>query len=399
MIKVLGLDVSKSSISACLLETKPDSPRQFYYECPFYRFSANSAGIKALLALNADVAIMEPTGTNYSRLWGTHLARAGVEVRLVGHKELKNYRAHHLALPDKDDDADSLALACYYLDYCNDKKRFVQIRDRKIVRVRELVLRLAHLNRVQNPIINRLRQDLAWQFPEVAHVKSKRRLDGDEVPLLWGWLAEERKAKRYDLLYKDSAGLGITSTVRFHAKRLCDLQREEIIIERELAQLLTDDRFQPYVEVFHRFGFGDRLKAVLISQIYPLSGFLDEDGNPEVCIRQGRNSKKPTKRHLSLRRFQKALGVAPSLEASGDKRKTKVVGGSDLCRLSLWQWVYTRLEPKRSRLKNEIGEFLGEKLVAEKEAGRPIKLVRMKIAGIGTRLLFRELVKELTNDQ
>ncbi|MBH8574566.1 hypothetical protein I8752_16350 [Nostocaceae cyanobacterium CENA369] len=116
-------------------------------------------------------------------------------------------------------------------------------------------------------------------------------------------------------------------------------------------------------------------------------------------IRPGRNSKKPTKRHLSLRRFQKALGVAPSLEASGDKRKTKVVGGSDLCRLSLWQWVYTRLEPKRSRLKNEIGEFLGEKLVAEKEAGRPVKLVRMKIAAIGTRLLFRELVKALASEK
>jgi hypothetical protein len=240
-----------------------------------------------------------------------------------------------------------------------------------------------------------LRQDLAWQFPEVAHVKSRRRLDGDEVPLLWGWLANERPAKRYDQLYKNSAGLGITNTVRFHAKRLCDLQREEMIIERELSQLLTDTRFKPYVEVFHRFGFGDRLKAVLISQIYPLSGFLGEDGRPEVRIRQGRNSKKPTKRHLSLRRFQKALGVAPSLEASGDKRKIKVVGGSDLCRLSLWQWVYTRLEPKRSRLNNEITEFLGKKLVSEKEAGRPIKLVRMKVAAIGARLLFRELVKAI----
>ncbi len=77
-------------------------------------FSANSEGIKALLALKPDIAVMEPTGVNYSRLWGTHLARAGVEVRLVGHKELRNYRSSHLSLPDKDDDADALALACYY---------------------------------------------------------------------------------------------------------------------------------------------------------------------------------------------------------------------------------------------------------------------------------------------
>jgi hypothetical protein len=202
-------------------------------------------------------------------------------------------------------------------------------------------------------------------------------------------LAQERKSKRYDLIYQNTVGLGISDTVRYHAARLCNLQREELAIEHELQQLLADARFEPYMEVFHRFGFGQRLIAIVISQIYPLSGFLGEDGKPEVKIRQGRNSKKPTKRHLSLRRFQKALGVAPSLEASGDIRKAKVVGGSDLCRKALWQWVFTRLEPKRSRLKNEIGKSLGEKLDTEKEAGRPVKLVRMKIAAIAVRLLFR----------
>ncbi len=398
MTRILGLDVSKSSVVACLLLDKPDQPRQFYYECPFYRLSANSQGIKQLLELKPDMAIMEPTGTNYSKLWGTHLARAGVEVRLVGHRELRNYRANHLALPDKDDDADALALACYYFDYHSEPRRFVQIRDQTIVKVRELVLRLAHLNRVQNPIINRLRQDLAWQFPEVAQVQSHRGKAG-LVPLLWGWLAKERQSKRYDLIYSQTAGLGISDTVRSHAQRLCNLQREELAIETELQELLSDTRFQPYLKVFHSFGFGDRLGAIILSQIYPLAGFLGQDGKPDVVIRQGRNSKKPTKRHLSLRRFQKALGVAPSLEASGDSRKVKVVGGSDLCRIALWQWVFTRIEPQRSRLKNDIGQQLGEKLDTEKAAGRPVKLVRMKIAAIATRLLFRELVKMIRDEQ
>ena len=396
MVRILGLDISKSSVSACLLLDKPDVPRQFYYDCPFYRFSANAEGIKALLELKPDIALMEPTGINYSRLWGTHLARAGVEVRLVGHKELRNYRASHLALPDKDDDADALALACYYFDYHNDHRRFVQIRNQQIVRVRELVLRLTHLNKVQSPIVNRLRQDLAWQFPEVAHVKAQRWQDSGKVPLLWGWLAEERKSIKYDALYSKTVGLGITPTVRYHAQRLCNLQREEVAIERELRELLADAKFQPYLEVFHRFGFGQRLTAILISQIYPLSGFLGEDGKPEIKIRQGRNSKKPTKRHISLRRFQKALGIAPSLEASGDIRKAKIVGGSDLCRKALWQWVFTRIEVKHSRLNNEICQQLGENLYREKAAGRPVKLVRMKISALGTRLLFRELVRVIS---
>lgn len=100
---------------------------------------------------------MEPTRVNYQILWGTQLARAGVEVRLVGHKELRSFREHYLGLPDKDDDADALALAIYGWNYIATPKRFVQSPDRTIVQIRRLVLRLAHLNRVQSPIINRAR--------------------------------------------------------------------------------------------------------------------------------------------------------------------------------------------------------------------------------------------------
>jgi hypothetical protein len=390
--RILGLDVSKSSVSACLLQGKPLDPRQFYYECPFMLFSANSEGIKALLALKPDIAIMEPTGVNYSRLWGTHLARAGVEVRLVGHKELRNYREHQLSLPDKDDDADALALACYYFDYFDSPRRFVQIRDYTTTRIRELVLRLAHLNRVQSPIINRLRQDLAWQFPEIAHVNSRRATNG-EVPLLWGWLCGERQSKRYDGLRDRSVGLGITSTVRHHARRLCDLQREEYSIESELKLWLGESKFAAYREVFSRFGFGIRLEAIILSQIYPLENYFGADGKPEVRIRKGRKSGKPTKRYLSLRRFQKSLGLAPTLEASGDKSKIKIVGGSDLCRIAFWQWVFTRIEVKRCRIDNEIGAILGAQLDAEKTAGRPVRLVRSRISAKAAKLLFRELVK------
>ncbi|MCC5664372.1 hypothetical protein LC653_10700 [Nostoc sp. CHAB 5784] len=66
---------------------------------------------------------------------------------------------------------------------------------------------------MQSPIINRIRQDLAWQFPEVALVRWRRGESG-EVPMLWGWLAGVRKSSRYDRLYEQSVGLGITDTVR-----------------------------------------------------------------------------------------------------------------------------------------------------------------------------------------
>ncbi|MGI2905763.1 hypothetical protein [Tolypothrix sp. VBCCA 56010] len=57
------------------------------------------------------------------------------------------------------------------------------------------------------------------------------------------------------------------------------------------------------------------------------------------------------------------------MEASGDKSKINIRGGSDLCRIAFWQRVFTRIEPKRSRLNNEIGAALGLQLDAFKSSG------------------------------
>ncbi|MEG4323111.1 MULTISPECIES: transposase [unclassified Microcoleus] len=398
-MQIIGLDISKSSVSCCLISEKILDSRQFYYNYNFSKFAATVAGVSQLLALignTADtIAVMEPTGVNYQILWGTQLARAGVEVRLVGHKELRSFREHHLALPDKDDDADALALAIYGWDYLESPRRFVQSRSHTIVEIRRLALRLAHLNRVQSPIINRARQDLAWQFPEAAFVRSLR--SGEKVPLLWGWLCGQRQSVKYDLMLERSIGLGITHELRRHAARICDIQLEEMAIEFELSKLVGEPQFLPYRKVFARFGFGRRVEALLLSQIYPFENYLDADGKPDIKIRKGRRSGKPTKRHLSLRRFCKALGYAPTQESSGDLHKSKIAGGSDLCRKALWQWIFTRIEPQRCRLANDIGDRLGEILDTEKASGRPVKLVRSRVAAKAVKLLFKELVRELSS--
>jgi len=399
-MQIIGLDISKASVSCCLITEKVSDARQFYYNYNFQKFAATVTGISELLTLIGNaantIAIMEPTGVNYQILWGTQLARAGVEVRLVGHKELRSFREHHLGLPDKDDDADALALAIYGWDYLESPRRFVQMRSHTIVEIRRLVLRLAHLNRVQSPIINRARQDLAWQFPEVALVRSLR--SGEKVPLLWGWLCGQRQSVKYDLMLERSIGLGITDELRRHAARICDIQREEMVLEFELSKLVGEPQFLPYRKVFARFGFGRRVEALLLSQIFPFENYLAADGKPDIKIRKGRRSGKPTKRHLSLRRFCKALGYAPSQESSGDLQKSKIVGGSDLCRKALWQWIFTRIEPQRCRLNNDIGDRLDQIINEEKASGRPVRLVRSRVAAKAVKLLFKELVRELVQN-
>ncbi|MCG9885572.1 MAG: transposase [Cyanobacteria bacterium] len=389
---VAGIDVSKNSVSVCVISERPDAPRQFFYEAEFEKLYADAEGIKRLLALKPAIAVMEPTGTNYSRLWGTHLARQGCEVWLAPHNKLRSYRANALNLPDKDDDADALALACYWFDHHRDPYAWAQVRQPKIAQLRKHVLRLAHLSRVQSPIINRARQDMAWQFPEAAHVKSVRTAGSDRAPLLWAWIAGERKSAKYDRMLAQSVGLGIEESLIDHARRICGLQQEEARIEREIAAIVrSSPEFLPYRQVFADFGFGLRTEALILSQIYPLEAYLGPDGRPEVKIRKGRISGKPTKRRLSERRFQKALGVAPTSDSSGDKQTRAIVGGSDLCRKGLWLWLLTRIEPKQTRLANPIGQLLGERLEQEK-ATKPARLARSRVSAYAARLLFRRLV-------
>jgi hypothetical protein len=70
-----------------------------------------------------------------------------------------------------------------------------------------------------------MRQELAWQCPEVALVKSAK-LQDDLPPLLWGWLAGSRKSKKYDLILEATIGSGIEPQTRWAAKQYCEIEEE-----------------------------------------------------------------------------------------------------------------------------------------------------------------------------
>ena len=126
--RVLGLDICKSSIVGWLLTLRPVQPQEAYESLEFCKLKADAAGIKQLLNLDPHVAVIRPTKSNYQRSWIIKLARAGVEVRLVG-KKLPAYRRNNLGLPDKDDEANALALACYYFDYQHLPQQFLVVRE------------------------------------------------------------------------------------------------------------------------------------------------------------------------------------------------------------------------------------------------------------------------------
>ncbi|NJK27288.1 MAG: IS110 family transposase [Coleofasciculaceae cyanobacterium SM2_3_26] len=393
-MKICGLDVAAGYLVACPLSDSHvhTDVRELYYSIDFQTFPATSVGMQKLLALSPDVAVMEPTGVNYSRLWVFHLQRAGVRVFQVGHKELRRFR-ENLDLPDKDDPADALALALYFQQHQGIAKRFIRTRDPDVLRIRELSLRIEHGNREQSPLINRIRQDLHWQFPEAADISLP-----NNATLFWAWLAGLRESKRWDKIYAASIGIGISSIIREDAKRLLDIQEREQRFDAELRLLLAAEKFDPYNEVFDRFGFGLRIRSAILAQIYPLQDFLDDDGNPAIVVRKGKVSGKPTKRHLSLRRFRKILGIAPTREQSGTSVKKSKKAGSALCRKVFWQWVFTAVEVRKRRT-TPILQELGAHLDEEKANHMPVQKARARVAAKACVRLFYELLNAVQSGQ
>lgn len=350
-MKIVGLDVCKNSVVAWELSSIPknfksyfrDNKRTVKKDVPDpLTFKADAKGVAGLLALKPDAVVLEPTGIHYSWIWSHICETEGIKVLWVGHQEAVHYRKQH-RLPDKNDQADALALAAYALTHWGDDEFFLQFEAGKVARMRQLWLQLQSINRIQSPIINRIRQQLSREFPEAA-LKRSEPSKADGLPPLWAWLAQKERGARknsyYSNLYNKSIaktyGVEISNFTRRLANMLCDLREWEGEIEGEILEILKLPEFEPYRRVFNKFGIGARPQALLISQIYPVTKFE------------------------SLGRFKRRLGMAKDEESSGDKETMNTGSGSKLCRSQLYLWVLDAIAPAHARPQNEIGQKLGE---------------------------------------
>lgn len=383
---IIGADACKDRLVYCVLNSDnlPKNLGEYYLDGDnFHQAFASAHGLRQILDLKPDVIVMEPTGVNYTRLWVRKMSEQGVTVALIGHTQLRSYRKN-LNLPDKDDPADALAIGHYYAEHHLNPHRFVLVRDNLTAGLRETALRLNHLVRLQSPMINRLQQDLAYAFPERANSTSG-------AVLFWRWIAGEARSLKYDRLMDESIGSGISPEMRLETKLLVMVQAEERRIEFNLRSQLDDSQFIPYRQVLKNYGFGERAQAMIISQIYPIENYLGSDRQPIVYHTKGKISGKMTAKHISLRKFTKMLGAAPTREQSGKSATATNKSGSELCRTACWQWLFTRIEGGRSRLKNDEGIKIYA-IFAEYKAHKPIKLARSKTIGKVIKMLFYDLV-------
>lgn len=447
-LKVLGLDVSKDNVTCCVLDSYPDDGVANYWErtrCQldsnYPRFYSNARGseksawdfVDWVKEINPQVACMEPTGHHYSKLWHTLLDQVGVRVLWIGHVELKRHReGKNLPGKGKSDEVDALAMASYFHDpeYRNpdgtlNPNKFLMVQNCAIAELRELVMELEHIARVQSPIINYFRQRLAWEFPEVAHRNARSR--SVWVPPLLGWLAGDktrtsdvgwkRMANEYEKSIAPEFGIEIKEMTRQHAKWLVDIFVWERVIESEITRILMKEEFQKYNYVLNLFGFGHLTKARLLSRIYPFESFLLPNGKPWIertqkfaspTKRSRRrksakrddqpNTTKTTKRNRSRDSFKLRLGMGTVKESSGESIKL-VPGGSSICRQALWLYVLTMVEtgnlpdtPQAQKL-IEYRDYLKSQTDG---SGKPLikgKLIQMKLMSKTTNMLFAEFAQ------
>ena len=394
-MKILGADVCKDRVVCWILEEWPRHLKEHWKQFCGSRsknpkedpltFYFNSVGIQGLIYLKPDAVILEPTGVHYSWLIAHICKIEGIQVLWVGHCEAVYYRKQN-KLPDKNDLADALALAAYAYMHWDEPEFFLWFQPQVAARIRELYLQLKSLARMQSPIINRSRQQLAREFPEAAFKESPQ--GSDYLSPLWAWLGNrERNLKKlstyYERLYSQSVapryGVELSSFTQKTANLLCDIHLWEREIEVELHQLLLRPEFKPYNRVFTQFGIGLRPRALLLSQIYPISRFE------------------------SMGSFKRRLGWAGDEESSGDKVSWKAGTGSKMCRTEMYLWVLCRIAPQKNRPKTGVGKKLSEfydhrsqQFNEGREGDKSFgNLVICQTAAYSCRLLFRELKRSL----
>lgn len=329
-MKVLGLDVSKGKVTACVLDEVPTSLKRYCKTYKALEFSVTEADMKALLELDFDAAVMEPSGVHYSRLWAHYIRQTGKVLRWVGHRTIRHFRESN-ALPNKSDKADALAIAAYSLLYWNNSEAFI---DGEAEEIRYLYLQLQSLNRLRVPTINRLRLQLAHECPELADKPIQRKWL-ENSPRILKAISGERVTPSNAAILERSIGTGIGSFSAGLARVLLELDQQEISIESQISRIYEAPKYEKYRQCFESWGIHGRTAACLLAHVYPIERFLDK--GREIIERED-----GTKRYRSLASFKLSIGLGKVQYQSGGQLYWKA-GGSFECRKALYLWAKTAI--------------------------------------------------------
>lgn len=419
-MRVIGMDISKAVATCVMLEEVPTNLVEFARskEFVYWHIRPCTEDLEAIAALEPDLITFEPSGGKYEAAFKDFFRKRRLPFRQVAGRRLATYRAE-AQLP-KDDHFDGLAIAAYSLEKYQERGAFVPETTVEIELLRQHWLQRHSLMRQRTALTNRLRQNLASEFPEAMEFSNDHEwgkgthglilwLAGQPGGTMWQTRCEggKRRVKGKTVIQPPSCGTGITSYTQLIARQLYEVEQAVGAIESAIDKVLQEPEYRPYVEAMDELGFNPGLKAAWLTRIYPFEKFLD-DGRERTSKRLSTNGRWRTQNH-SLAQFKAALGAAVEIPRSGTSggiapTRKRSVGkgkkaeekkkpiGCKFCRVSFWLWSMMIIETGRGKGQAKV---LVEKRNAWKAAGKNIFQRSGLLHGYAAKMVYRSLKKKL----
>jgi hypothetical protein len=385
-MKIIGIDVSRGSVTICPLEVLPRDFKR--YRDGVEKLELSSSGIERLLEIGPNGVVLEPTGGHYSKLWASHLRRANISVRWVDHGAVDAYRRSHRC-PNKSDLHDAVALACYGIEHWHNEEYFINPTQ---IELRDFCLQINHLNTLITSTTNRLRQQLHHEWPEVSQLSFTRN-QSDTNPLVLQFIANLRITPKWQKSHEQTIGTGLSRFSRMLAAQLCLARDHRNELEAKVGQELERPEYSRYTACLKRAGMNaPKLSAAIICAIYPFERFLEEGRPKREYIKT--SSGKRSRRDRSKASFKLACGLGMIWYQSGEKQGFRPGGSAD-ARRAIYLWVRTRIVLTSGRTQHEEETaFIAEMQRYYKQVSGPGNLKCQKVARRVVEKLYREMIKE-----
>lgn len=393
-MRVVGIEVAKTSILCCLLNEIPDDPVRFAktYKPEIFKPDAQNL---AKVAELGDLYVLEPTGV-YSRIWLDYLKRQGKDVRLVSPKRITHLRRSY-GVESKTDRYDAVFIALYGLMHSSDQSQFL---GQYAEYLRDLVLTHRTLTKVASQNANRIWRNLAIEWPEACTNKNggkpayARKFLEPNPPGIYRFLAGESfqgSSKRANAL-SGTVGSGLSDLTQMFARHLVEIERAQFAIEEQISALLDCSEFEAYQRVFRLYGFGPMTRAVLLSRIHPIERFLDENNRP--IVEYVKTSVGRSKRRVSLSSFKLSLGLGTVVSQSGNAFEEKP-GGAAYARSALFLHCKTRIVMRSPSDPEAVRWIEHRRYYEDISSGVPHNRAVMKVCAKICKDLFRDLVSSI----
>ncbi len=336
-MKVAGLDICKGYAVAWILDSYPADPKKVFKqgfkgrnrnpEKDDLTFAFDAFGIETFLSWEVEAICLEPTGMRYSAFIAKVAEHHGIKIFWVNHNACKAFREQN-ELPDKNDIADSFALACYCHLYAplGNSTYFIRFESNIIPQVRDLYMHHKFLTKLSTQCVNRLQIQLSFEYPEIAGFRTPMQPSKEidkRRPLVCEIAGRDRDIsrashwkKRLQNSIAKKYGVEISDFSKYLAGVIDDLDLKLMAVESELSALVFNPRFSVYNQIFDRFKMGLIHRAIILCQIYPFS-----------------------QRFNDLPSFKRRLGLSRIEVQSGTKKGDKKGSSSALCRREWYLWV------------------------------------------------------------